>query len=117
MTMSRASKFEEFRYVGDKRTQRYYDLDAADLDASAIDELMDSDQFTCFGPDTPTEARNRGYRPVELARGAGRVPTAGSKPPGIASAEPLSRASNAASDKAGVLGTDSGSGSPRRSTH
>ena len=62
--MSRASKFEEFQYVGDKRTQRYYDLDAGEVDAETIDELMASDQFTCFGPDTPTEARNRGYRPA-----------------------------------------------------
>lgn len=60
--MSRPTKFEEFRYVGDKRTQRLYDLDAADLDAEVIDELMESEQFICFGPDTPAEARNRGYR-------------------------------------------------------
>ena len=62
--MSRASKFEEFRYVGDKRIQRFYDTDAPDVDADAIDELMASEQFICFGPDTPAEARNRGYRPV-----------------------------------------------------
>ena len=60
--MSRPIKFEEFRYVGDKRTQRFYDLDAPDLDTEAIDELMESEQFICFGPDTPAEARNRGYR-------------------------------------------------------
>ena len=62
--MSRPTKFEEFRYVGDKRSQRYYDLDAADVDAAAIDELMTSEQFICFGPDLPSEARNRGYRPA-----------------------------------------------------
>ena len=62
--MSRPTKFEEFRYVGDKRTQRYYDLDDADVDADAVDELMASEQFACFGPDTPAEARNRGYRPA-----------------------------------------------------
>ncbi len=60
--MSRPIKFEEFRYVGDKRTQRLYDLDAPDLDPDAIDELMESEQFICFAPDTPAEARNRGYR-------------------------------------------------------
>ena len=60
--MSRPIKFEEFRFVGDKRTQRYHDLDATDLDQAAIDELMASEQFVCFGPDTPAEARNRGYR-------------------------------------------------------
>ena len=60
--MSRPTKFEEFRYVGDKRTQRYYDLDDPELDADLVDELMQSEQFTCFAPDTPAEARNRGYQ-------------------------------------------------------
>ncbi len=60
--MSRPSKFEDFRYVGDKRTQRYLDLDDPGLDPALVDELMASEQFTCFGPDTPAEARNRGYR-------------------------------------------------------
>ena len=60
--MSRPTKFEEFRYVGDKRTQRLYDLDDPDLDQDVIDELMASEQFASFGPDTPEEARNRGYR-------------------------------------------------------
>ena len=62
--MSRPTKFEEFRYVGDKRTQRYYDLDDPDVDADAVDELMTSEQFACFAPDQPSEARNRGYRPA-----------------------------------------------------
>ena len=60
--MSRPTKFEEFRYVGDKRTQCYYDLDDAETDAAAIEELMAAETFTCFAPDTPAEARNRGYR-------------------------------------------------------
>ena len=60
--MSRPIKFEEFRYVGDKRTQWYFDLDDPDLDPELVDELMESEQFICFGPDTPAEARNRGYR-------------------------------------------------------
>jgi hypothetical protein len=62
--MSRPTKFEEFRYVGDKRTQRVYDLDDPELDGDTIEELMASEQFVCFGPDTPAEARNRGYRPA-----------------------------------------------------
>ena len=60
--MSRPGKFEDFRYVGDKRTQRYFDLDDPDLDPALVDELMDSEQFAAFSPDTPAEARNRGYR-------------------------------------------------------
>ncbi len=62
--MSRPTKFEEFRYVGDKRTQRLYDLDDAATDEAAIEDLMTSEQFVCFAPDTPAEARNRGYRLV-----------------------------------------------------
>jgi len=61
--MSRPTPFEDFRYLGDKRTQRYVDLDDPELDPAVVDELMVSEQFTCFGPDTPAEARNRGYRP------------------------------------------------------
>ncbi len=64
--MSRPARFEHFRYLGDKRTQVVYDLDVADSDvtvATAIDELIGSEQFAAFGPDTLAEARNRGYRP------------------------------------------------------
>jgi hypothetical protein len=59
--MSRPSKFEHNRYVGDKRTQVVYDLDTAP--SEAIDELMKARTYLAFGPDTLTEARNRGYRP------------------------------------------------------
>jgi len=58
--VSRPTKFEEFRYVGDKRRQRVHDLDNL-LDTCAIDELLASEQFAAFGPDTIAEARNRGY--------------------------------------------------------
>lgn len=60
--MARPTRFEEYRWLGDKRTQVVHDLDNA-TDACAIDELMESEQFTCFGPDTLPEARNRCYRP------------------------------------------------------
>ena len=64
--MSRPTRFEHFRYLGDKRKQVVYDLDLAGSDetvAAAIEELMASEQFAAFGPDTLAEARNRGYRP------------------------------------------------------
>ena len=61
--MARPTRFEHFRWLGDKRSQVVYDLDADDLDQEVIDELMKSEQFTSFGPDTLPEARNRGYRP------------------------------------------------------
>ena len=63
--MDRPSAFVHHRFVGDKRTQQVYDLDqVADEEALAIvlDELMASERFLCFGPDTLAEARNRGYR-------------------------------------------------------
>jgi len=62
--MPRPGRFADSRYLGDKRTQTVYDLDVDDLAvASAIDELMASEQFAAFSPDTLAEARNRGYRP------------------------------------------------------
>lgn len=60
--MSRPTKFEHFRWVGDKRVQRVHDLDNSKASCD-IDELMQSEEFICFGPDTLTEARNRCYKP------------------------------------------------------
>jgi len=62
--MSRPVKFEEFRYVGDKRAQIVYDLDSTDPDSvAAVEDLMGAETFLAFAPDTLDEARNRGYRP------------------------------------------------------
>jgi hypothetical protein len=67
--VSRPTRFEEFRYLGDKRKQVVYDLDTDDADAQeAIAELLASEQFLAFGPDTLVEARNRGYRPHRSVR-------------------------------------------------
>ena len=69
--MSRPTRFEHHQYLGDKRTQVVYDLDLAAADesvAAAIDELLASEQFAAFGPDTLAEARNRGYRPHRSLR-------------------------------------------------
>jgi hypothetical protein len=63
--MDRPSAFAHHRFIGDKRTQQVYDLEeVADQDAMAVvlDELMASERFLCFGPDSLAEARNRGYR-------------------------------------------------------
>ena len=71
--MTRPTRFEHNRYVGDKRNQVVYDLDLADADpdvAAAVDELLASEQFAAFGPDTLAEARNRGYRPHRSIRQA-----------------------------------------------
>jgi hypothetical protein len=69
--MSRPTRFEHNRYVGDKRNQVVYDLDLADSDpdvGAAVEELLASEQFAAFGPDTLAEARNRGYRPHRSIR-------------------------------------------------
>ncbi len=66
--MGRPARFAEFRYLGDKRSQVFYDLDSDDPDVGArVDELMKSEQFAAFSPDTPAEARNRGYRAYRVA--------------------------------------------------
>jgi hypothetical protein len=63
--MDRPARFEEYRFLGDKRNQRVHDLDADDESvAAAVSELMESEQFAVFSPDTLAEARNRGYRPA-----------------------------------------------------
>jgi hypothetical protein len=37
-----------------------------------LQELMASEEFTCFGPDMLFEARNRGYHPDRAAATAAR---------------------------------------------
>jgi hypothetical protein len=61
--MSRPKQFEHHRYMGDKRTQRVYDLDDV-TDPEAVEDVLRAETFICFGPDTLTEARNRGYKPA-----------------------------------------------------
>jgi len=71
--VGRPTRFEHNRYVGDKRSQVVYDLDLADGDprvAARIEELMASERFAAFGPDTLAEARNRGYHPDKSIRKA-----------------------------------------------
>lgn len=59
--MERPIRFEEARFLGDKRAQVVYDLDEVE-DESVIDELASGSDAQTFGPDTLAEARNRGYR-------------------------------------------------------
>ncbi len=69
--MDRPAKFEHHRFLGDKRTQVVYDVDALDqADAHLVEELVESEQYLCFGPDTLPEARNRGYRLFAKQRAA-----------------------------------------------
>jgi hypothetical protein len=71
--VSRPTRFEHSRYVGDKRTQVVYDLDMYGVDdvvTAAVDELLTAETFLAFGPDTLAEARNRGYKPHPSIRRA-----------------------------------------------
>ncbi|HUW03260.1 MAG TPA: hypothetical protein VMW08_12970 [Acidimicrobiales bacterium] len=67
--MPRLARFEEFQWVGDKRTQIVHDTDACE--AEILDDLVEAQTYLCFGPDTLAEARNRGYRPCEVCAGEG----------------------------------------------
>jgi len=58
--MERPTRFEHARFVGDKRTQLVYDLDDWE-DEAVIAEIVDQGVGIQFGPDSLTEARNRGY--------------------------------------------------------
>ncbi|MFM8507781.1 MAG: hypothetical protein ACKOBR_08855 [Actinomycetota bacterium] len=59
--MQRPGRFEHTRFLGDKRTQLVYDIDAWD-EAAVIDDIVNTNSGICFGPDMLAEARNRGYR-------------------------------------------------------
>ena len=61
--MARPKRFEEHRWLGDKRTQVVHDLDAPA--ACAVDDIVAANLAACFGPDLLAEARNRGYRPCQ----------------------------------------------------
>lgn len=60
--MARPTRFEHYRWLGDKRDYRVHDLDNS-AEACGIDDLMASERFQAFGPDVLAEARNRGYKP------------------------------------------------------
>jgi hypothetical protein len=61
----RPTRFEHYRFLGDKRTQIVYDLDDAGTPTDVINELVESGMGTTFGPDTLAEARNRNYKPAK----------------------------------------------------
>lgn len=52
-----------------------YDLDDPDLDDGRIDELMASERFAAFAPDSLAEARNRGYHLARIRREVESEPT------------------------------------------
>jgi len=66
--MNRLRRFEHNRYIGTRDDMRVYDCDDPD-DFAALtarmdeSDLMGAKMLQSFGPDTPAEARNRGFRP------------------------------------------------------
>jgi hypothetical protein len=60
--VARPTRFEHFRWLGDKRSLVVHDLDHV-TEACNLDELLASEQFATFGPDILPEAKNRGYKP------------------------------------------------------
>lgn len=64
---SRPLRFASVRWLGDKRTMVVHDLDAA-VPGCRIDEVVESGKAATFGPDTPVEAANRGYRACRRCR-------------------------------------------------
>jgi hypothetical protein len=69
--MARPVQFEHYRYLGDKRTQIFYDLELYGADpavTAAVDRVLASETFLAISPQTIPEARNRGYRPHRSIR-------------------------------------------------
>ena len=66
----RPARFGHVRWLGDKRSMVVHDLDAV-VSACELDDLLASQRFASFGPDSVAEARNRGYRPCRGCTGAG----------------------------------------------
>ncbi len=71
--MARLGKFEHNRWVGDKRNQVVHDTDYCD-DKAVLDDLVVSEKYLCFGPDTLVEARNRGYKKCQTCPGIRTAP-------------------------------------------
>lgn len=65
--MGRLRRFEEYRYVGTRDTMVFYDCDDRgefeELEHRVeTDDLLTKNLLSAFGPDSPAEARNRGFR-------------------------------------------------------
>lgn len=65
--MSRLKRFEDHRYVGDRRTMKVYDCDDSDQLAELEELVSEHDLWgrnllQTFAPDDLTEAGNRSFR-------------------------------------------------------
>jgi hypothetical protein len=70
--MPRLKRFEDYRFVGDRTTMRFYDTDDAEQ-AAALQARVESEalaarnQLQAFAPDEPAEARNRGFKQAAVS--------------------------------------------------
>lgn len=71
--MDRPTRFEEHRWLGDKRSQIAHDVDHCTA-PEVVEELLSAETFLCFGPDTLAEARNRGYKRCNRCDGVRNAP-------------------------------------------
>jgi hypothetical protein len=69
--MSRIRRFEEHRFLGDRRTMTVYDCDDPDQGAElelrvGEDQLLGRNMIQAFAPDELAEARNRSFNPARI---------------------------------------------------
>lgn len=67
--MARLPRFGEHRYIGTRDDMRFYDCDDPEQftvlsGRSEGEDLLGRGLLQAFGPDEPSEARNRGFRPI-----------------------------------------------------
>ncbi len=67
--MDRPTRFEDHRWLGDKRNQVVHDVDAC-TSPETIEELLAARTYMSFGPDTLVEAENRCYKACHQCDGA-----------------------------------------------
>lgn len=70
--MSRLKRFEDHRFIGDRRTMIVYDCDDdAQLEQlaslAAENAMSERNDIQTFAPDELPEAANRGFRPKRVA--------------------------------------------------
>ena len=66
--MGRIAKFENYRFLGNRKNMRVYDCDNQDEFAQIENLINDIDLITnnliqAFAPDNIHEAKNRGFKP------------------------------------------------------
>ena len=66
--MGRIAKFENYRFLGNRKNMRVYDCDNQDEFAQIENLINDKDLITnnliqAFTPDNIHEAKNRGFKP------------------------------------------------------